>query len=157
MRTLFVVLIAAAVFMGSAEAQDQTVRQNQLRQQVMQRLLQNVRAQTGMTDEQFERYREIARRSMASRTEIQQRERELWRGLEGQMRPGVAADEGRVITLIDSLIAVPAQRIELARGEQEEYAEFLTPVQRAQVVLIHRRFQNNIQQIMQRRLPNRPG
>jgi hypothetical protein len=157
MRTVFVALIVAAVFFGSAEAQDQTARQNQLRQQVMQRLLQNVRAQTGMTDEHFERYREIARRSMASRNEIQRRERELWRGLEGQMRPGVAANEDRVVALIDSLIAVPAQQIQLARGEQEEYAEFLTPVQRAQLVLIHRRFQNNIQQIMQRRLPNRPG
>ena len=158
MRTLLLVMFAAAVVIGTADAQDQTAQQRrQLQQQVLERLLQNARAQTGMTDEEFERYREIATRSMASRNQIQMRERELWRGLEGQMRPGVAADEDSVESLIDSLIAVPGQRIELARGEQGEYSEFLTPVQRAQVVLIHRRFENNIRQIMQRRMQNRPG
>ncbi len=158
MRTLFLVLLAAGVFSAAAEAQDQTVRQRRLlQQQVTERLLQNVRAQTDMTDEQFEHYREIARSSMARRNEIQRRERELWQSLEGQMRPGVAADADSLAALIDSLVALPEHRMELARSEQAEYAEFLTPVQRAQLVLIHRRFENNIQQILQRRLQNRPG
>jgi hypothetical protein len=73
------------------------------------------------------------------------------------MRPGVAADEDSVIALMDSLAAIPAQRLELAEAEQRQYAEFLTPVQRAQIMLVHRRFEENIQQIMLRRLPNRPG
>jgi len=158
MRTLCLALIATAVFFGSVAAQDPEGRQRrQLQQQVIERLMQNARVQAGLAEDQFERYREIARRSIASRNEIQRQERVLWLALEGQMRPGVAADADSVSALIDSLVAIPEQRIENARVDQEEYAEFLTPIQRAQLLLTHRRFEANIQQIMERRLPSRPG
>jgi len=158
MRTLTTALLAIVVLFGTAEAQDQTAAQRRLLQrQVIERLLQNVRVQAGLTDDQFDRYQETARSSLTERNEIQRQERLLWRALEDQMRPGVAADEDSVSALIDMLIALPERRLELTRTEQREYAEFLTPVQRAQLVLIHRRFENNIQQIMQRRRPIRPG
>ena len=158
MRTLYLALFAVVVLLGSVNAQDQPVRpRQQLQRDVIARLLQNARVQAGLTDEQFERYREIALRSIASRNEVQGRERALWQALEGQMRPGIAAEEDRVVALIDSLVAIPERHVELSRTEQEAYAEFLTPVQRAQLLLLHRRFQNNIRQIMQRRLPNRSG
>jgi hypothetical protein len=158
MRTLCLALFAGVVLFGSVGAQNQPRPQRrQLLQQVIERLLENGRVQAGLTDEQFGRYREIARRSIATRNEIQGRERALWRALEGQMRPGVAANEDSATALMDSLVAVPEQLVDLTQAEQREYAEFLNPVQRAQLMLTHRRFQNNIQQIMQRRLPNRPG
>jgi hypothetical protein len=158
MRTLSLVLLTMVVCFGGADAQDPSVTQRRLLQrQVLERLLQNGRVQAGLDDQQFERYQEIARRSIAGRNEIQRQERELWRALEGQMRPGVAADEDSVTTLIDMVMAIPEQRLELARLEQEQYSQFLTPVQRAQLVLLHRRFETNIQQIMQRRRPSRPG
>ncbi len=158
MRAFLLALLAGVVLAGPVGAQNQPGPQRrQLLQQVIERLLENGRVQAGLTDEQFGRYREIARRSIARRNEIQGRERVLWRALEGQMRPGVAADEDSATALIDSLIAVPGQLVDLMRAEQREYGEFLTPVQRAQLMLIHRRFENNIQQILQRRLQNRPG
>jgi hypothetical protein len=158
MRTLTTALLAIVVLMGSAEAQEQTAAQRRvLQRQVIERLLQNVRVQAGLNDEQFDRYQEIARRSLTERSEIQRQERLLWRALEDQMRPGVAADADSVSVLIDMLTAIPERRVELVRTEQLQYAEFLTPVQRAQLLLIHRRFENNIQQIVQRRRPIRPG
>ena len=158
MRAFLLALVAGVVFAGPVGAQNQPGPQRrQLLQQVIERLLENGRAQAGLTDEQFGRYREIARRSIARRNEIQGRERALWRALEGQMRPGVAADEDSATALIDSLVAVPGQLVDLMQAEQREYGEFLTPVQRAQLILIHRRFENNIQQILQRRPQNRPG
>ena len=158
MRTLCLALLAGVVLFGSVGAQNQPGPQRrQLLQQVIERLLDNGRVQAGLTDEQFGRYREIARRSIANRNLIQSRERVLWRALEGQMRPGVAANEDSATALIDSLVVVPERLVDLMQLEQREYAEFLTPVQRAQLMLTHRRFQNNIQQILQRRLPNRPG
>jgi hypothetical protein len=159
MRTLGLALTAAVVLFGSVGAQDEPAgpQRRQVLQQVIARLLENGRVQAGLTDEQFERYREIARRSIASRNQIQGRERALWRALEGQMRPGIAADEDSAAALIDSLVAVPEQLVDLMQTEQQAYAEFLTPVQRAQLMLTHRRFENNVQQIMQRRVPNRPG
>ena len=158
MRTLCLALLAGVVLFGSVGAQNQPGPQRrQLLQQVIERLLDNGRVQAGLTDEQFGRYREIARRSIANRNLIQSRERVLWRALEGQMRPGVAANEDSATALMDSLVVVPERLVDLMQLEQREYAEFLTPVQRAQLMLTHRRFQNNIQQILQRRLPNRPG
>jgi hypothetical protein len=158
MRAFLLALLAGAVFAGPVGAQNQLGPQRrQLQQQVIERLLENGRVQAGLTDEQFGRYREIARRSIGRRNEIQSRERALWRALEGQMRPGVAADEDSATALIDSLIAVPGQLVDLMQAEQLEYGEFLTPVQRAQLMLIHRRFENNIRQILQRRPQNRPG
>ncbi len=158
MRTICLVILVVALSFGLLHGQDQPGRQRrQLQQQVMQRLLQNGRAQAALTDGQFDRYQEIARRGMARRNEVRRLEMESWRALEGQMRPGVAADEDSVTALIDSLILIPEHLIEVARVEQQEYSEFLTPVQRAQLLLTHRRFDNNIRQIMQRRNPNRPG
>ena len=158
MRTLCLALFAGVTLCGSVGAQNQPGPQRrQLLQQVIERLLENGRVQAGLTDEQFGRYREIARRSIASRNAIQSRERTLWRALEGQMRPGVAADEDSVTALIDSLVVVPEQLVNVRQAEQREYAEFLTPVQMAQLMLTHRRFEANIQQILQRRIPNRAG
>jgi len=158
MRTLCLALLFGMMLAGTVGAQDQPAPQRrQLLQQVIERLMENGRVQAGLTDEQFGRYREIARRSITSRNAIQNRERALWRALEGQMRPGVAADDDSVTVLLDSLVAVPEQLVDARQLEQREYAEFLTPVQRAQLMLVHRRFENNIQQILRRRVPNRPG
>ena len=82
------VLLAASA--GSLAAQNPP--RQQLQQRVMERQMQNFRAQAGVTDEQFSRFQEIASRSTSARQQSQMRERELWRALEGQLRPGVAAD-----------------------------------------------------------------
>lgn len=158
MRNLLMVLPAAVLVGGSLGAQERPAPlRRELQQQVVERFMQNARVQAGLTDNLFERYRRIALRFIADNNEIQTRERDLWLALEGQMRPGVAADEDSVTALIDSLVAIPQRRMELARANQRQYAEFLTPVQRAQLMLLHRRFENNIRQIMQRRLVDRPG
>jgi hypothetical protein len=74
-------------------------------------------------------------------------ERDLWVALEGQMRPGVAADADSVDALIDGILAVQERRTAQARAEQEEYADFLSPVQRAQLTLSWRRFQMQIDRV----------
>lgn len=125
MRAFLLALVVGVVFAGPVGAQNQPGPQRrQLLQQVIERLLENGRVQAGLTDEQFGRYREIARRSIGMRNEIQGRERVLWRELEGQMRPGVAADEDSATALIDSLIAVPGQLVDLMQAEQREYGAF---------------------------------
>ena len=120
MRVIVVTLVAAFLVGGSADARVQNARQRrQLQQQVVERLLENGRVQAGLNDEQFGRYREIARRSLANRNEMQRRERELWQALEGQMRPGVAADEDSVVALLDSLEVFPERRIRAVHAERK--------------------------------------
>jgi hypothetical protein len=152
MMRIFVVAAAmAALTVTAVSAQQPGRRQRQLQQQVVQRLMQNFRAQAGLTDQEYEQFREVITRSFTQRTEIQLRERSLWLALDGQMRPGVAADADSLTRIMDSLVDVQSELVELQRRDQQEYAEFLTPVQRAQLMLTTRRLQNNIQGIMQRR------
>ncbi len=151
MRIFVVAAAMAALTVTAVSAQQPGRRQGQLQQQVVQRLMQNFRAQAGLADQEYEQFREVITRSFTQRTEIQLRERSLWVALDDQMRPGVAADTDSLSKIMDSLIDVQSELVELQRRDQQEYAEFLTPVQRAQLMLTTRRLQNNIQGIMLRR------
>jgi hypothetical protein len=122
-----------------------------LREQVVQRFMENYRHQAGLSDEQFGQLQSALRSAWDDRRVLQERERALLRGLESQMRPGVAADPDSVTRLLDGLLQVQAERTDLARREQARFAEFLTPVQRAQLVLALTRLENQIEQVLQGR------
>jgi Spy/CpxP family protein refolding chaperone len=147
MRTLVLSTIAALAFAGPAVAQNPPMRRQALQQQVVERFLTNYRTQAGLTDEQFERLRETLRQSFEARNALAQREREAFRELESQMRPGVAADEAKVTDLLDDLVRIQAERAERARAEQQEYAAFLSPVQRAQLTLAWQRLQMQMERV----------
>lgn len=147
MRTLVLSMIAALALAGPAAAQNPPMRRQTLQLQVVERFLTNYRAQAGLTDEQFERLQEVLRASFEARNALAQRERDAFRELEGQMRPGVAADEARVTELLDDLVQVQTERAERARVEQQEYAGFLSPVQRAQLTLAWQRLQMQMERV----------
>jgi hypothetical protein len=151
MRRLWVTVVVLLLTGGAALAQQPGVRRQQLQQEVMQRLMENYRVQAGLGEEQYENLREVMLESLGQRAELLQRERIMWTALQGQMRPGVGADADSVSGLMDSLIGIQDQLVQLQRQDQQRYAEFLDPVQRAQLMLSTRRFQNNVNQIMQRR------
>lgn len=156
MRKFWLAVIFAGMFSGSAWAQEPGRQRQILMQQVMERLLRTYRTQAGLSDEEFEKFRDVTANSFQKRTQIQRRERAFLMALEHQMRPGVAANSDSVAGLIDSLTAVQAELLELAKADQQAYAEFLTPVQRAQLVLMMRRFRQNIEQVRRGR-GRRPG
>lgn len=136
------------------EAQQPPIDREMLQERIMQRFVQNFRQQAQLTDAQEVRLREVMRRSLEQRAELQQRERRLWMALEGQMRPGVAASEDSLTKLLDGLLELGAQRVEHARQEQRAYAAFLTPVQRAQLTIMWRRMQQQIERIQEQRRQN---
>ena len=134
------------------------MRQRQmLQQQVMQRYMQNYKQQAGLNDQQFEDFTQLTERAFNERRELQQRERVLWQALEGQMKPGVAADGDSLVSLIDGIFDVQQELVETERRNQKDLAEFLTPVQRAQLMLSQRRLQNSIQNVMRNRQQNMEG
>jgi hypothetical protein len=149
MRGLLVVA-GLVCWAGAAAAQDRPPA-DQLRQQVVQRFMENYRSQSDLTDEQFGQVQTILRRSWETRQSFQQRERMLLRGLERQMRPGVAADADSLSRQLDDLLRVQTERVEFLRGEQAALAQVLTPLQRAQLVLALTRLENQIETIRMRR------
>lgn len=128
-----------------------------LRQQVLNRFLQTYREQAGLTQEQEQKFRDVFRRAMEQRRAAQQQEQDMWRALEGQMRPGVAANADSVNKLLDGIIAQRARQVDLVRSENQELAQFLSPVQRAQFAIMWEHFQQQVQDIMRRRMQQMRG
>lgn len=126
-----------------------------LRQQIVQRLLENYRTQAGLTPEQEVRFREVFQKSLRQRQDLMRRERELWQALEGQMRPGFAANPDSVTKLIDGLLAARAAQVDQVRAEQREYATFLSPVQRAQLFIMLERLEQQVEQVRRRMMDQR--
>ena len=155
MRTILLIPALAALVAQPLTAQDPPERRQQLQQEVMRRFTENYRAQAGLDDEQAARFEETARQSMEHRTATLQRERQLWMAVQGQMRPGVAADEDSLRTLMAALIDVQQERVDRAREEMVTYGEFLTPIQQAQLMLSLRRLQHQMEgaRMRQRRQP----
>ena len=155
MRALAIVL-ALGVLPGIAAAQ---VRQTPetLRAQITQRFMENYRQQAGLTDEQFAKFQASVRRHWDERRQLQQRERQTMQALGAQLRPGIAADEAEVTRLLDEVVAVQQQRVDQFRAEQKDLATYLSPVQRAQFVVAFARLEQQIQQLMQRRMEQRRG
>jgi len=158
MRALSLTLALIVAGAPVVSAQQGQMRQRQmLQQQVMQRYMQNYKQQAGLNDKQFQDFTQLTERAFNERRELQQRERVLWQALEGQMKPGVAADADSLVGLIDAIFDVQQELIETERRNQADMAEFLTPVQRAQLMLSQRRLQNSIQNVMRNRQQNMEG
>lgn len=144
-------LLAVMLVAAPLAAQQPALRQA-LEQRIIEQFYENYRRQAALTPDQFNRFRTIASRSFQQRRERQQRERGLWMSLEGQMRPGVAANPDSVNKLLEGIVASRLAQVDQLRAEDKEYATFLTPVQRAQLFLAVERFQQNIQEMIRRRM-----
>jgi len=152
LRITIAVLAAVLPAVAAPLHSQDNPRRERLQRQVVERFMENYRARAGLSDEQFNQFQAVTRAAFARRASLQQRERGIWEALEGQMRPGVAADQDSVVRLLDGLIDLQAAHVEGARQDLRRYAEFLSPVQRAQLVISLRRLQEEIERIIRERL-----
>ena len=150
-------LALVAVLAAPLSAQEPQMRRQMLREQVMERFMVNLRTQAGLNDEQLERVKATFREGAEYRAELNLRERDVLRALEGQMRPGIAADVDSVEALLESVLHLREQRAARDRQEQEALAVFLTPVQRAQVMMAWHRFQMQVERVRAGRGPMQGG
>ena len=146
---------------GPLAAQDQgPPARESLRRQVLDRFMQNFMQQAGLTDEQRVEFQRMSQRHFRGRAQQDQHRRQLVRALDEQMRPGVAANPDSVSALLESFVVLGEEMAAAVRAQQEEYAAFLTPVQRGLFVIHYERFQRQIQSVQRRQIPrrgNRPG
>ncbi len=154
MRRLLVVLLVFAAVPVVAQ-QPPRAQEEALRQQVMERFLQNYRNQAGLTEEQFQRFTDITLRAFRERRQFEVRQRQLMRALEGQLRPGVAADQDSLLVLLDAMTQTRQALVDLGTRDLEEYATFLDPVQQAQLIVSLERFQQQIENLIRRRAQQR--
>lgn len=125
------------------EGQDRPSRQ-QLMRQIEQRFMARATEELGLDAGQAERLRSTVTHFAIERRLLEQRERDVKRGLTGQLRPGVAADQDSLVVLLDALTETRMSYIQSFKDELTEMTEYLDPVQRAQYVMLRERLLQQI-------------
>lgn len=136
------------------EGQDRPNRQ-QLMRQIEQRFMARATEELGLDAEQAERLRSTVTHFAIERRRLEQQERDVKRGLTGQLRPGVAADQDSLVVLLDALTETRMAYIQSFKDELTEMTEYLDPVQRAQYVMLRERLLQQIRRAQAAR--QRPG
>ena len=156
------VIAFVALFVASAAASAQQAQQGQprdsvaaqrravLEAQVRQRIAAMVKERLQLTDAEAQQLQDAERRFEVRRRDLMQREERLRRDLRQQLSPGVAADQQRVASLLDQIMAVHRDRVTMTEQEQRDLARFLTPVQRAKYLGLQGELRDRIEGMRQR-------
>jgi periplasmic protein CpxP/Spy len=141
--------VARGQGMLAADSAAQPLRPR-LEQQIRQRFAQVVRNRLGLTDSQMLQLRETNRKFSERRRALGQQERQLRMALQGELRPGVGADQEHVSALMDSLLTIQRDRLDLLQDEQRDLSAFMTPVQRVQYYGLQEQLRKRLQAFQQR-------
>lgn len=135
-------------------------RAEQLRMQIEQRFGQRVQMELGLTDQQMDRLRASQRNSRDRHQALQDREQDLRRAVGEQLKPGVAANPDSLSRLLDAIAQNHVSRAQEEQQELRELAQFLTPVQRARLLMMRQALMQRVQAIREGRWnppAGRPG
>jgi hypothetical protein len=118
-----------------------------MRAQIEERFGQRIQAELGLNDQQMERLRTAGRANEDRQRETNRREGDLFRAVVEQLRPGVAANQDSLGRMLDGIAALRVQRAQSEQQELRELAQFLNPLQRAQLLLMRRQLMDRINAI----------
>lgn len=154
-RTGWMVVTLLAAGAATARAQDSTEiegpRAEQLRRLIEDRFAERLAVELGLTGDQAARTRSVLSGWGQKRRNLERDQRELRKQLAFAMRPGVAANEAAVTRLVDNLTATRIAYAQTFRDELTDLAPFLSPVQRAQYVLLRDRLVQRVEEVRQQR------
>jgi Spy/CpxP family protein refolding chaperone len=153
---LLCVLLLGGVAMPLAAQDSGPPHRERMRERVEQRFAERIRAELDLTDEQAARLREVARENGGRRRALRQRERALSAALDAQLRAGERADQDSVARLTRAMLDL---RVEYAENWREEMRRlsFLTPVQRARLMVMRDRLLERVHQMRRDRRGYRHG
>ncbi len=149
--------VFAQVVQGQARDSVSAERRAMLQRQLRERIGAMVKERLQLSDAQAGQLQETEGRLELRRRDLMQRERRVRRDLRQQLSPGVAADQQRVASLLDQMLAVHRERVALTEQEQRDLARFLTPVQRAKYLGLQNQLRGRIEGVQQGRRGGRPG
>jgi hypothetical protein len=135
-------------------------RTQQLRTQIEQRFGQRVQTELGLTDQQMDRLRAAERNTRDRHQALADREQDLRRAVGEQLKPGVAANADSLSRLLDAIAQNHVSRAQEEQQEMRDLAQFLTPVQRARLLMMRQQFMQRVQAIREGRWnpsAGRPG
>lgn len=137
---LCLLLLAGAAGPLTAQGEPDTLpRSKELRGRIEQRFAERVKQELGLTDDQAAKVKAIATEHGGRRRELRHRERELRAGLDAQIRDGATSDQDSVARLTRELLDLRVEYAESWREEMGKLSPFLTPVQRARLLVLRER------------------
>jgi hypothetical protein len=81
------------------------------------------------------------------RRTLEMEERRLRQALNGQLRPGIAANPDSVTLLVDGISAARVNYAKLIQDEMRELSGVLSPVQRGQLFLMRERLLQRVREM----------
>ncbi|MFI5256534.1 MAG: hypothetical protein ACHQRK_04670 [Gemmatimonadales bacterium] len=153
-------LTASAVPAGGQERQtgplaqrqaQAPARREQLAQQLRRRLWSVTKDRVGLSDAQMTRLGETSSRFDARRRSLNQQERAQRVVLRGQILAGDKADQSRVSAALEQLQQLQRQRLDLQGQEQQEFASFMTPLQRAKYAALQEQVRRRVEALRRQR------
>ena len=126
-------------------------RAQQLRMQIEQRFGQRVQTELGLTDQQMDRLRAAERSSRDRHLALQDHEQDLRRAVGEQLKPGVAANADSLSRLLDAIAQNHVARAQEEQQELRDLAQFLTPVQRARLLIMRQALMQRVEAIREGR------
>ena len=151
--TTRVALLVFVVLTGTVApllpAQDTPPRAAMLRRELEQRFAAQMREQLQLTGEQETKVRGIMSGFAERRRAFEGEERAMRQALNGQLRPGIAANADSVGKLVDGISAARVSYAKLIQDEMRELATVLDPVQRGQLFLMRDRLLQRVQEMRQ--------
>jgi hypothetical protein len=136
---LGLLLFAAAGGPLAAQTHDTLPRSQELRGRIEQQFAERVKQELALSDEQATRLKTIATEYGGRRRELRHRERDLRAALDAQIRDGTTPDQDSVARLTRELLDLRVEYAECWREEMGKLSPFLTPVQRARLLVMRER------------------
>ncbi|HKP30809.1 MAG TPA: Spy/CpxP family protein refolding chaperone [Gemmatimonadales bacterium] len=146
--TLSVVTLLLAVPRVAVVAQEgPPPRGAMLRRELEQRFAAQMREQLQLSGDQETRVRGIMSGYAEKRRGLENDEREMRQALNGQLRPGIAANPDSVTRLVDGISAARVNYAKLIQDEMRELSTVLDPVQRGQLFLMRDRVLQRVREM----------
>jgi hypothetical protein len=160
MRTMVRALLVGALVAipsGLVAQEAPGERAERLRDRVEAVFVTRLRQDLGLNDAQTQQVGAVLTEWGATRRQLEVEERALRRALDGQLRPGVAADGDSVTRVVDRLLQNRVEYAASFQGEMRALAPILTPVQRAQFLRLRDTILQRVRELQEQRpVPGRP-
>jgi len=118
-----------------------------LRRELEQRFAAQMREQLQLSGDQETKVRGIMSGYAEKRRGLENDERAMRQALNGQLRPGIAANPDSVAKLVDAISAARVSYAKLIQDEMRELGTVLDPVQRGQLFLMRDRLLQRVQEM----------
>lgn len=148
--SLVLVLLVGAAAPLPAQGPDTATDGPELRHRIERRFSERIREELELTDEQAAKLKEVAKQNGSRRRELRRRERALYAAIDRQLDAGPGADQDSVARMTREMLDLRVEYVQSLRAEMGKLT-FLTPVQRARLMVMRDRLLHRVHEMREDR------